>query len=154
MKSVLRICASVVLAVTLATYAIAAVTAGMGSRNVLQSSKRMDTGYPYWTCVQNIVGVEPSPTPINLNRYIMHHSLTLSGNLIPVRRVDLMHTASAAVDTITIRLYNGGIADSIYVVAPASVIYYSFPIYADSAAFKPWRASLAGDWIVTTFFNR
>lgn len=131
----------------------AAVTAAGGQRYITGSAAvRVDDGYEHWTYQPCTEGVAPNVVPAHVNRFRMHHSLTLSSMLVPARRIDLWHT-NTTTDTITFRLYNSGNADSVTIIS-AAIANWTLPLYADSVAVRPWRTSAAGDWNVVTYFKR
>ena len=129
----------------------AAVNPAGGSRKLQIRGTRVTTGHEYWSyerCPQGIQGAAPA----NVNRYLMHHSCTISSTLVPVGGVIWWHT-NTGTDTITVRFYNGGNADSVRLIS-AAIETDALPLFADSVAAKPHKTSAAGDWTILTLFKR
>lgn len=130
----------------------AAVTAANGQRVISGSSAvNVNPGFKHWTYQANTQGIQGA-SATNVGRYIMHHSLTLSSMLIPVGGIGLWHN-NTGTDTIAIRFYNAGNADSVQIIS-AAITDWHLPLYADSVAIKPFKASAAGDWSIVTYFRR
>jgi hypothetical protein len=92
------------------------------------------------------------PVIQNVNRFITHHRMTIASTAIPLAKIDILHTNTSA-DTLTFKAFNAGVADSMVWITSA-VVVQSFPVYADSVAFKYGQGSAAGDWTVTTYYER
>jgi hypothetical protein len=118
-------------------------------------------GYAYWCWTNAPVGIgrsgggynDTGGNAVNARRWQLHHRMIVGGSLVPVARIDILHTNAAATDSLWIKVLNGAVADS-FLWMSASVNQVSFPMIADSVAFKPMVLSAAGDWTITTYFER
>lgn len=88
----------------------------------------------------------------NAETYQTHHRMIVGGSYVPIARVDLLHT-NTGTDTLRFMVYCGAVADSLkWICSTVSVV--SFPVTGDSIAFAPHQTSAAGDWYITTYFER
>jgi hypothetical protein len=115
--------------------------------------------YPYWCWTISPLGKGNfgatgggGPTTYNKDRYQTHHRMIVGGSYVPIARIDLSHT-NTGTDTIDVKIWYGAVSDSVKFIS-ASIQTITFPVTGDSACFAPRQLSAAGDWYLTTYFER
>jgi hypothetical protein len=152
----LACCVAAVLALLVCIVASAGVEvySGKDAEGLNYQKLRMSTvvfPYWYWSWTISPQGVEAA-APVNSNRYLVHHRMSVGGSWVEIARVDILHTTTAT-DTICFRIYNTGVVDSMVWIS-STINQVSFPVVGDSINFKPYKTSSPGDWYLTTYFER
>jgi hypothetical protein len=67
--------------------------------------------------------------------------------------IDVYH-ANTGTDTLRVKAFLGAVTDTTILWVTALAGTKTFYLCADSISYRPYKTSAAGDWMITTYFER